>query len=93
VNYGGVSFEAEMTTEQAERLASLIEERRPSRPDAVLIALLAYRDGWGRLLAVWNERESRDRYLAETPVPHGTKLFRDVGVEPEIRTFDVLELG
>jgi hypothetical protein len=82
-----------MTPEQAEELARLMGERRPTRPEPVLTALLEYRDGRGRLLAVWRERESRDRYLAETPVPHGTKLFRDVGLEPEIQTFDVLEIG
>jgi hypothetical protein len=91
--YGGVSFEAEMAREQAEQLAGLMEKRRPTRPEPVLTALLEYSDGRGRLLAVWRDREARDRYLAETPVPHGTKLFRDLGLEPEIQTFDVLEFG
>ena len=27
------------------------------------------------------------------PVPRGTELMRKIGVEPEVRTFDVLELG
>jgi hypothetical protein len=52
VIYAGVSFEAEMTREQADELGRLMETRRPSRPQGVLSALLEYRDGHGRLLAL-----------------------------------------
>jgi hypothetical protein len=93
VIYGGISFEAEMTPEQAEELARVIDEGRPTRPDGVLTALLEYRDGRGRWLAVWRDRETRDRYLAEAPVPRGTELMRKVGLEPDVQTFDVFALG
>jgi hypothetical protein len=93
VTYGGVSFEAAMTPEQARELARLMDETRRARPPAVLTAVLEYADGRGRLLAVWQDRESRDRYLAETPVPRGTELMRTLGLEPEVKTFDVLEIG
>jgi len=91
--YAGISFEAPMTRDQAEQLATLMEEARPSRPTGVLKALLEFDDGRGRLVAVWNDRDTLDRYLAEVSVPRGTELMRQVGLEPEVRRFDVLELG
>jgi len=91
--YAGISFEAPMTRDQAEQLATLMQEARPSRPTGVLKALLEFDDGRGRLVAVWNDRDTLDRYLAEVPVPRGTELMRQVGLEPEVRRFDVLELG
>lgn len=89
----GISFEAEMTSEQAARLARLMEEARPTRPVGVLNASLEYRDGRGRLVAVWQDTETLDRYLAATPVPRGTELMRKLDLEPEVRRFDVLEFG
>ena len=86
-------FEAEMSTEQARRLAELMEEGRPTRPEGVLTALLLHDDGVGRLVAVWRDRETLERYLAEAEVPRGTELMRKVGVEPSLRVVDVLELG
>jgi len=91
--YAGISFEAPMTRDQAEQLATLMQEARPSRPTGVLKALLEFDDGRGRLVAVWNDRDTLDRYLAEVSVPRGTELMRQVGLEPEVRRFDVLELG
>jgi len=91
--HAGISFEAPMTREQAGQLARLMEEGRPTRPAGVLKALLEFHDGRGRLVAVWTDRETLDRYLAEAPVPRGTELMREIGLEPEVRTFDVLELG
>ncbi len=91
--YAGISFEAPMTRDQAEQLARLMEEARPTRPAGVVKALLEFSDGRGRLVAVWIDRETLDRYLAEAPVPRGTELMRKIGLEPEVRTFDVLELG
>ena len=82
-----------MTSEQAHQLARLMEEGRPTRPAGVMSALLEYRDGQGRLVAVWQDGETLDRYLAEAPVPRGTELMRKVGLEPEVRRFDVLEFG
>jgi hypothetical protein len=93
MSYAGVSFEAEMTAEQAADLARLMEEARPTRPDGVVTALLEYAEGRGRLLAVWRDSETLDRYLAETDVPRGTELMRKLGLEPEVRRFDVLDLG
>jgi hypothetical protein len=89
----GISFEAAMTPEQAEQLAKLMVEARPTRPAGVLTALLEFDDGRGRLVAVWKDRETLDRYLAEAPVPRGTELMRKIGLEPAVRRFDVLELG
>jgi hypothetical protein len=91
--YAGISFEAPMTRDQAEQLATLMEEARPSRPTGVLKALLEFDGGRGRLVAVWKNRDTLDRYLAEVSVPRGTELMRHVGLEPEVRRFDVLELG
>jgi hypothetical protein len=93
MSYAGISFEADMTAEQAEQLAALMEEGRPTRPEGVVTALLEYADGRGRLLAVWRNAGTLDRYLAEAEVPRGVELMRKVGLEPEIRRFDVLDLG
>jgi hypothetical protein len=91
--HAGISFEASMTRDQAEQLARLMDEGRPTRPAGVVNASLEFRDGHGRLVAVWRDRKTLDRYLAETPVPRGTELMRKVGLEPEVRTFDVLDFG
>ena len=39
------------------------------------------------------DRDTLDRYLAEASVPRGTELMREIGLEPEVRRFDVLALG
>lgn len=93
MTYAGISFEAEMTRDQAGRLAQLMVEGRPTRPAGVLSATLEFRDGRGRLVAVWRDRDTLDRYLAEAPVPRGTELMRKVGLEPDVTTFEILELG
>lgn len=93
VTRAGISFEAAMTPEQAGELARLMEEARPTRPGGVEAALLEYEGGRGRLVAVWKDAATLDRYLAEAPVPRGTELMRKVGLEPEVHRFDVLELG
>ena len=89
----GISFEAAMDEEQAAELARLMEEARPTRPGGVVTALLEYRDGRGRLLAVWKDRETLDRYLAEVDVPRGAELMRQVGVDPTWRIVDAHEVG
>ncbi len=93
MTHAGISFEAEMTRDQADRLARLMVEGRPTRPVGVLSATLEYRDGRGRLVAVWKDRDTLDRYLSEAPVPRGTELMRKVGLEPDVTTFEILELG
>jgi|GraSoiStandDraft_47_1057283.scaffolds.fasta_scaffold724929_1 hypothetical protein len=93
VAYAGISFEAAMTRDQAERLARLMEQAKPTRPAGVLKALLEFHDGAGRIVAVWTDRDTLDRYLAEASVPRGTELMRQIGLEPEVRRFDVLALG
>jgi hypothetical protein len=45
------------------------------------------------LVAFWKDRDALEDYLARVPVPRGTELMRRVGVEPEVRFVDVLELG
>jgi hypothetical protein len=91
--HAGISFEAPMTRDQAEQLAMLMEEARPTRPAGVLKALLEFQDGRGRLVAIWTDGDTLDSYLAVAPVPRGTELMREIGLEPEVRRFDVLELG
>jgi hypothetical protein len=86
-------FEAQMSREQAEQLAALMDEGRPTRPAGVLTASLLYENGVGTLIAYWADRETLDAYLATADVPRGTELMRKVGVEPELRVVDVLELG
>ena len=93
MTYAGISFEADMTPEQAAELARLMEEGRTTRPEGVVTALLEYGGGRGRLVAVWRDRETLERYLAEADVPRGTELMRKVGLEPEVRRFEVLDLG
>jgi hypothetical protein len=91
--HAGISFEAPMTREQATELAALMDEARPTRPAGVVTALLEFDEGRGRLVAVWADRETLDRYLAENSVPRGTELMRKIGLEPTVRIFEVRELG
>jgi quinol monooxygenase YgiN len=86
-------FEAQMSAEQAQQLARLMEEGRATRPAGVLTASLLYEGMVGTLIAYWKDRETLDAYLATADVPRGTELMRKVGVEPEMRVVDVLELG
>jgi hypothetical protein len=86
-----ITFVAAMTTEQADALARLMEEGLSTRPDGVLAAMLAWEDGVGTLTAVWRDRETLDHYLSVAAVPRGTELMRRLGLEPEVRTFDLLE--
>jgi quinol monooxygenase YgiN len=86
-------FEARMSREQAERLAKLMQEGRPTRPEGVLTAALLVDGDLVRLVAFWRNRESLESYLATAAVPRGTELMRKVGVEPEVRIVDVFELG
>jgi hypothetical protein len=84
-------FEAELSREQAERLAELMDEGRPTRPSGVLSATLLWDGAVGRLVAVWESREALERYVATTEVPRGRELMRKVGVEPIMTVVDVLE--
>ena len=86
-------FEAKLSREQAERLAELMQEGQPSRPQGVLTAILLVEGELTRLVAVWKDRDTLDRYLSTTPVPRGTELMRKVGAEPVVRFVEVLECG
>jgi hypothetical protein len=86
-------FEAEMSREQADELARLMQGGRDTRPDGVLTAALTFADGVGRLTAYWKDRDTLDRYFAAAAVPRGIELMRKVGVEPRVSVVDVLELG
>ena len=86
-------FEAQMSAEQAQQLARLMEEGRATRPAGVLTASLLYEAGVGTLIAYWADRAALESYLATADVPRGTELMRKVGVEPEMRVVDVLDLG
>jgi len=88
-----VVLEAALSPEQAARLARLMRERKGTRPDGVVTAALLYEDGVGTLVACWESREVLDRYLAETEVPRGVELMREVGAEPSLRIVELLELG
>ena len=85
-------FEARMDREQAERLAELMQEGRATRPEGVVTAALLVDGDLVRLVAFWRDRDTLDRYLS-VAVPRGTELMRKVGVEPEVRIVEVLELG
>ena len=82
-----------MSREQAEQLAGLMQEHRPTRPEGVLTATLLVDGEDVRLVAVWRDRETLQAYLDSGAVPRGTELMRKVGAEPEMRVVDVLELG
>jgi quinol monooxygenase YgiN len=86
-------FESRMGREQAERLAELMHEGRATRPEGVLTAGLLVDGDLVRLIAFWKDRDTLDRYLSSARVPRGTELMRKVGVGPEVRIVDVLELG
>ena len=86
-------FEAKMSREQAEQLAGLMEEHRPTRPEGVVTAALLVDGEDVRLVAVWRDRETLQEYLDSGAVPRGTELMRKVGVEPELRIVDVLDFG
>ena len=86
-------FEARMDRGQAKRLAELMQEGRATRPAGVLTAALLVDGDLVRLVAVWRDRDTLDATWSEAPVPRGTELMRKVGVEPEVRIVDVLELG
>ena len=86
-------FEAKLSREQAERLAELMQEARPTRPDGVLTAILLLEGELVQLVAVWKDRDTLDRYLSTAPVPRGTELMRQVGAEPAVRFVEVLECG
>lgn len=91
----GIAFEAELTRAQAEQLAELMAEGRPTRPEGVLAASLEYHDhdGRARLVAIWRDRQTLERYLDEAPMPRGTELVRRVGAEPVVTRFEILEFG
>jgi hypothetical protein len=93
VTLAGISFETEMTPEQAVELARLMQEGRATRPEGVVTALLEYHDGHARLLAVWRDPETLEQYLGDAAVPRGTELMRKVGAEPTLRVVPVLEHG
>ena len=75
------------------RLAELMREARPTRPAGVVTAALLVEGDAVQLVAFWQDRDTLDRYLAEAPVPRGTELMRKVGLEPDVKRFDVLQLG
>jgi quinol monooxygenase YgiN len=86
-------FEAKMSREQAEQLAELMRDGKATRPEGVLTAALMVDGEVVQLVAYWRDRETFERYLATVPVPRGTELMRKVGVEPELRVVETLELG
>jgi hypothetical protein len=86
-------FEASMSRAQADELAALMREARPTRPAGVVTAALLVEEDAVRLVAIWKDRQTLDAYLAVAPVPRGTELMRRVGVEPTMTVVDVPELG
>lgn len=86
-------FEATMSRDRAEKLAELMREARPTRPENVITASLRVEGDEVQLVAYWRDRETFEAYLATVDVPRGVELMRKVGVEPSWRVVDVLELG
>jgi hypothetical protein len=86
-------FEAAMSRAQADELAELMRVARPTRPEGVLTAALLVEGESVQLVAYWRDRETLDAYLATVEVPRGVELMRKVGVEPEWRVVEALELG
>ncbi len=62
-------FEAQMSREQAEQLAQLMDQGRATRPQGVVTASLLYEDGVGTLIAYWVDRGTLEAYLATADVP------------------------
>ena len=60
-----------MSREQAEQLASLMDEARPTRPEGVEVATLLVDGESAQLVAIWRDRETLDAYLATADVPRG----------------------
>jgi hypothetical protein len=86
-------FEAKMSRDQAEQLAELMRDGKATRPEGVITAALMVDGEDVKLVAFWRDRETFDRYRATAPVLRGTELMRKVGVEPEVRVVETLELG
>lgn len=86
-------FEARISRGQAEELAALLDEHRPTRPAGVVAAALLVDGDLAQLVAIWKDRDTLDRYLSETPVPRGMELMRKVGAEPTMRIVDCLDFG
>jgi hypothetical protein len=84
-------FEAPLDAGQAEELARLMDEGRPTRPAGVVTATLLYDGAVGRLVAVWESRAALESYLATTEVPRGRELMLQVGADPAMTIVDVLE--
>lgn len=82
-----------MSREQADRLAELMDEARPTRPEGVVAAALHVEGDGVQLVAYWRDRETLDAYLATADVPRGVELMRKVGCEPEWRVVEVLDFG
>ncbi len=82
-----------MSRAQAEQLAELMREARPTRPEGVLTAALEVEGEAVRLVAYWRDRATFDAYMATVEVPRGVELMRKVGVEPDWRLVGVLDLG
>lgn len=75
-------FEATMTSEQAERLAALMNEHVSTRPANVDLATLLVDGDTVQLIAYWSSVEALEEYRRTASVLRGTALMREVGVEP-----------
>ena len=82
-----------MSRAQVERLAELMHEARPTRPEGVVTAALLVEGEAVQLVAFWRDRETFDAYLETVDVPRGVELMRKAGVEPEWRVVEAMELG
>ncbi len=82
-----------MAPEQVARLAELMREHLPTRPEGVVTAALLIDGENAQLVAFWRDRETLDRYLASVDEPRGAELMRKAGAVPEWRIVDVPQLG
>ncbi len=75
-------FEATMTSEQAGRLAELMNQHVSTRPAEVDLATLLVDGDTVQLIAYWSSPEVLEEYRRTASVLRGTALMREVGVEP-----------
>ena len=82
-----------MSPEQVGRLAELMREHLPTRPEGVVTAALLVEGDRAQLVAFWRDRDTLDRYLASVDEPRGVELMREAGAVPEWRIVEVPQLG
>ncbi|MBI3114973.1 MAG: antibiotic biosynthesis monooxygenase [Candidatus Kerfeldbacteria bacterium] len=85
-------LKARLTPEQATRLkASYALTKGPFPPGFIESFLVEGQDDpsdW-RILTVWESQEAVDAMRASGQTPRGVQIFREAGVEPELKILNV----